>query len=65
MKNRETIERQINLIYGKLNVLRNIVKTQSPIEQYITEIEATKVLFDDLKAVIDREPFSPGEFNRG
>jgi len=44
--------------------LRRIVNTQEPIEVYKANIVRAEKTVEDIRSMVEREPFSPGERNR-
>lgn len=61
MRNRDTINKKLEVLENTLINLQRIVNTQEPINIYKENIEKCHDLVDELKSMIEREPFSPGE----
>tara|TARA_R100000734_G_C3230470_1_gene38675 strand:+ start:225 stop:428 length:204 start_codon:yes stop_codon:yes gene_type:complete len=64
MRNRETIYRKLETLEHTLINLQRIVNTQEPIESYRANIVKAQGLADDIKSMIELEPFSASEQNR-
>lgn len=61
MRNRDTINKKLEVLENTLINLQRIVNTQEPINIYKENIEKCHDLVGELKSMIEREPFSPGE----
>ena len=55
LRNPETIVRLTNKIQGNLTNLKLLVKTQQPVEDYLSKIEQTESILRDLETQLDRE----------
>lgn len=64
MRNRELLVRKLEKLDGLMTSLQHIVKTQQPIGEYLSKIETSMGLIEELKAYIESEPRSPGEINK-
>ena len=61
MRNRNTINKQLEVLENTLINLQRIVNTQEPINVYKENIEKCHDLVGEIKSMIEREPFAPGE----
>lgn len=64
MRNRDLMQKKIEFLESILINLQRIVKTQEPLEVYITNLEKGLDIVEDLKSMIESEPLSPGEVNK-
>ena len=64
MRNRELMQKKMEFLESILINLQRIVKTQEPLEVYITNLEKGLDVVEDLKSMIESEPLSPGEVNK-
>lgn len=63
MTNRNLIIRKLEITQGKMKILKNIVNTKQPLEEYIKNIQLTEELLEELTSLIEREPRTAGEMN--
>lgn len=56
MRNRDLATQKLEILEGRLRVLRNMVVSGSPIEEYINYLSSAEELVSELKSMIDREP---------
>ena len=64
MRNRDLMQKKMEFLESILINLQHIVKTQEPLEVYITNLEKGLDVVEDLKSMIESEPLSPGEVNK-
>jgi|TARA_B100001769_G_scaffold22567_1_gene15004 DNA-binding FrmR family transcriptional regulator len=55
LRNPETIVRLTNKIQGSLTNLKLMVKSQQPVEDFISKIESTELVLRDLESTLERE----------
>ena len=58
------MQKKMEFLESILINLQRIVKTQEPLEVYITNLEKGLDVVEDLKSMIESEPLSPGEVNK-
>lgn len=63
MRNRNLLNRKLDALDHTLITLKRIVNTQEPIESYKLNIVKAQGIIDDIKSMIELEPFSPNERN--
>ena len=64
MRNRDLMQKKMEFLESILINLQRIVKTQEPLEVYITNLEKGLDVVEDLNSMIESEPLSPGEVNK-
>ncbi len=64
MRNRNLVNRKLEILEATLITLQQIVNRQSPIETYKANIIKAQGLVEDLKDMVEREPMSPTEMNK-
>jgi len=64
MRNRNLLYKKLESLEHILINLRRIVNTQEPIEVYKVNIIKAEKMVEDIRSMIEREPFSSGERNR-
>jgi hypothetical protein len=64
MRNRNLISKKLDNLETTLITLQQIVNRQSPIETYRANIIKAQGLVEDLRDMVEREPFSSNELNR-
>ena len=64
MRNRELLYKKLETLDHTLINLQRIVNTQEPIESYRANIIKAQGLLEDLRDMVEREPFSSNELNR-
>jgi DNA-binding FrmR family transcriptional regulator len=64
MKNRDTVLKKLDSIESSLNALRFMVNSQQPVNDFLTKIEFTRELVDQIKGYIETEPIAGTELNR-
>ena len=64
MRNRNLLYKKLESLEHILINLRRIVNTQEPIEVYKVNITKAEKMVEDIRSMIEREPFSSGERNR-
>jgi hypothetical protein len=64
MKNRDTVLKKLDSIESSLNALRFMVNSQQPVNDFLTKIESTRELVDQIKGYIETEPIAGTELNR-
>jgi len=63
MRNRNLINKKLDLLETTLITLQQIVNRQSPIESYKTNIIKAQGIVEDLKDMVEREEMSSNEIN--
>ena len=63
MRNRNLLNRKLDSLDHTLITLKRIVNTQESIESYKVNINKAQALLEDVKSMIEAEPFSPQERN--
>ena len=63
MRNRNLLNRKLDSLDHTLITLKRIVNTQESIESYKVNINKAQALLEDVKSMIEAEPFSPQESN--
>jgi hypothetical protein len=63
MRNRELVLNKLDALESNMSKLQFMVKRQSPIEDYMTTIEDSRDILEQLKSFIAQQPFSPDEMN--
>ena len=63
MRNRNLLYRKIEALDSTLLNLHRIVNTQEPVETYRQGLNKAQDIMEDIKGIIDREPFSADEQN--
>lgn len=64
MRHRDIITKRLESLENQIIGLENIVKTSSPISEYIKKIETTKILISEIKGYVEAEPLSGYELNK-
>ena len=64
MRNRNLIYNKIEILQSILINLRRIVNTQEPIESYKVQIGKAEALVEEIRDIVESQPFSPTEINR-
>jgi len=64
MRNRNLINKKLDLLETTLITLQQIVNRQSPIESYKTNIIKAQGIVEDLKDMVEREEMGSNEINR-
>lgn len=63
MRNRELIMKKLEHLEIKMNVLRMKVNGSSPVNEYLSEIDNTRDIIEEVKSMIEREPRTADEIN--
>jgi len=63
MRNRELVLSKLDTLESNMNKLQFMVNRQSPTEDYLTTIEHSRDILEQLKSFIAQQPFSPDEMN--
>ncbi len=63
MRNRNLLYRKLEALDSTLMNLHRIVNTQEPVETYRTGLNKAQEIMEDIKGIIEREPFSANEQN--
>lgn len=64
MRNRETINYNLDLLESRLNHLKYIVGRQEPVEVYFSNVDSALELVETIKSYIENEDISGPELNR-
>jgi len=63
MRNRNLLNRKLDSLDHTLITLKRIVNTQEPIESYKVNINKAQALVEEVKSMIESEPFTSEERN--
>ena len=63
MRNRNLLYRKIEALDSTLLNWHRIVNTQEPVETYRKGLNKAQDIMEDIKGIIEREPFSADEQN--
>ena len=63
MRNRELIYKKLEALDHSLINLRRIVSTREPLQTYKQGIEKSQDLIEEIRTMVEREPFSSQEQN--
>jgi uncharacterized protein Yka (UPF0111/DUF47 family) len=63
MKNRELMIRNVEKLEGGIRKLRMLISRGAQLQEFIEETKRLEDVTDDLKSMIEREPFAPNEIN--
>jgi len=63
MRNRELVLSKLDTLESNMNKLQFMVNRQSPTEDYLSTIEHSRDILEQLKSFIAQQPFSPDEMN--
>lgn len=63
MRNRELVLNKLDTLESNMNKLQFMVNRQSPIEDFLSTIETSRDILEQLKSFIHQQPFSPEEIN--
>ncbi len=63
MRNRNLLNRKLDTLDHTLITLKRIVNTQEPIESYKVNINKAQALVEEVKSMIESEPFTSEERN--
>lgn len=64
MRNRNLMQKKVDVLEATLVNLRRIVQTQEPISIYNSNINQGLEIIEELRSIIEAEPFSPSEINK-
>ena len=63
MRNRELFLNKLDALESNMNKLQFMVNRQSPIEDFLSTVENSRDILEQLKSFIAQQPFSPEEIN--
>ena len=63
MRNRELFLNKLDTLESNMNKLQFMVNRQSPIEDFLSTVENSRDILEQLKSFIGQQPFSPEEIN--
>lgn len=63
MRQRDPINRNLDIIDSKAQHLRGLVNTSAPVAQFVKVIEELQDIVDQVRTYVENEPMSPGEMN--
>jgi hypothetical protein len=63
MRNRELVLSKLDTLESNMNKLQFMVNRQSPTEDFLSTIEHSRDILEQLKSFIAQQPFSPDEMN--
>jgi hypothetical protein len=63
MRNRELVLNKLDTLESNMNKLQFMVNRQSPIEDFLSTIETSRDILEQLKSFVHQQPFSPEEIN--
>ena len=64
MRNRNLLDRKLEILDSTLTILQNIVNTQQPIETYKINIGKAQAIVEEIRDMVESEPMSPSEINK-
>ncbi len=63
MRNRELFLNKLDTLESNMNKLQFMVNRQSPVEDFLSTIENSRDILEQLKSFVAQQPFSPEEIN--
>jgi uncharacterized protein YqcC (DUF446 family) len=63
MRNRELVLSKLDALESNMNKLQFMVNRQSPTEDFLSTVEHSRDILEQLKSFIAQQPFSPDEMN--
>jgi hypothetical protein len=63
MRNRELLLNKLDTLESNMNKLQFMVNRQSPVEDFLSTIETSRDILEQLKSFVHQQPFSPEEIN--
>jgi hypothetical protein len=63
MRNRELFLNKLDTLESNMNKLQFMVNRQSPVEDFLSTVENSRDILEQLKSFIAQQPFSPEEIN--
>jgi uncharacterized protein YqcC (DUF446 family) len=63
MRNRELVLSKLDTLESNMNKLQFMVNRQSPTEDFLSTVEHSRDILEQLKSFIAQQPFSPDEMN--
>ena len=63
MRNRELVLSKLDTLESNMNKLQFMVNRQSPTEDFLSTVEHSRDVLEQLKSFIAQQPFSPDEIN--
>lgn len=63
MRNRELVLSKLDTLESNMNKLQFMVNRQSPTEDFLSTVEHSRDILEQLKSFIAQQPFSPDEIN--
>jgi hypothetical protein len=64
MQHREIITRKLEMTEGKISQLESLLSRGGNTNDFMVVLSQTRDLIQDVKDYIQREPRTPGEFNK-
>lgn len=64
MQHREIITRKLEMTEGNISKLESLLSRGSNIQEFRMVLEQTREIIQDAKDYVQREPRTPGEFNK-
>ena len=64
MRSREYLFKKIEHLEAKLKTLNFLTKRGATKDNFHNEINSAEEILEEIKAVVEREPISPGEINK-
>lgn len=64
MRNRNLLNRKLDILEGTLSTLHHIVNTQQPIEAYRVNIVKAQGIVEELRDMVEAEPMASNEINK-
>jgi hypothetical protein len=61
MRNRDLIERKMDVVLGHIQRLKFIVNRQEPVETYIQTLEQLQDQIEEIQSLVRREQLDPQE----
>lgn len=63
MRNRELFLNKLDTLESNMNKLQFMVNRQSPVEDFLSTVENSRDILEQLKSFVAQQPFSPEEIN--
>lgn len=64
MRNRELVKKRIDQVDNSINSMKFMLSRNTPKNEFESYLDKAKAEVEDLKSLIEREPFGPNEMNK-